>query len=190
VTAIVGNALLPDEHHDTYDAERARADLDRIYAQLDGVLAGRTSPLPAKPSAPPHFAPPTRRTRSRISTPRLKPMASVRRPPLGRPLHTLPYLFPTRPARPVLEIYLISQVAITLKTQSDIRYHKARNGDLLAAGATALTGGAVWSSLIEPLSVDCGLKQPPRQRQLTEAHRCKPTLRNRPDHLVQRRSAT
>ena len=38
---IVGNALRPEEHRDPYGVERARADLDRIYAWLDGELAGR-----------------------------------------------------------------------------------------------------------------------------------------------------
>jgi glutathione S-transferase len=41
MTVIVGNALRPREHRDSYGVERARADLDRIYAWLDGELAGR-----------------------------------------------------------------------------------------------------------------------------------------------------
>lgn len=41
MTVIVGNALRPEEHRDPYDVERARVDLERIYAWLDGELAGR-----------------------------------------------------------------------------------------------------------------------------------------------------
>jgi glutathione S-transferase len=41
MTVMVGNALRPEEHRDPYGVERARADLDRIYAWLDGELAGR-----------------------------------------------------------------------------------------------------------------------------------------------------
>lgn len=41
MTVIVGNALRPAESRDSYGVERARADLDRIYAWLDGELAGR-----------------------------------------------------------------------------------------------------------------------------------------------------
>jgi len=37
----VANALRPAEHRDPYGVERARADLDRIYAWLDNELAGR-----------------------------------------------------------------------------------------------------------------------------------------------------
>lgn len=38
---MVGNALRPEEYRDPCGVERARADLDRIYAWLDGKLAGR-----------------------------------------------------------------------------------------------------------------------------------------------------
>lgn len=41
MTVVVGNALRPEEHRDAYGVERARANLDRIYAWLDGELAGR-----------------------------------------------------------------------------------------------------------------------------------------------------
>lgn len=39
-TVMVGNALRPDKHRDPYGVERAHADLDRIYAWLDGELKG------------------------------------------------------------------------------------------------------------------------------------------------------
>ena len=39
--AMGGNALRPAGHGDPYGVERARADVDRIYAWLDGELAGR-----------------------------------------------------------------------------------------------------------------------------------------------------
>jgi glutathione S-transferase len=38
---MVGNALRPEEHRDPYGVERARADLDKVYAWLDHELAGR-----------------------------------------------------------------------------------------------------------------------------------------------------
>ena len=38
---IVANALRPEEHRDPYGVDRARTDLDKIYAWLDGELAGR-----------------------------------------------------------------------------------------------------------------------------------------------------
>ena len=41
MTVIVANALRPELHRDPYGVDRARADLDRIYAWLDGELAGR-----------------------------------------------------------------------------------------------------------------------------------------------------
>ena len=41
MTVIVGNALRPEEHRDPYGVERAHANLDRIYAWLDGDLGGR-----------------------------------------------------------------------------------------------------------------------------------------------------
>ena len=41
MAVMVGNALRPEENRDPYGVERARADLDRIYAWLDGELAGR-----------------------------------------------------------------------------------------------------------------------------------------------------
>jgi glutathione S-transferase len=41
MNVMVGNALRPEEHRDPYGVERARSDLDRIYAWLDGELAGR-----------------------------------------------------------------------------------------------------------------------------------------------------
>jgi glutathione S-transferase len=41
MTVMVGNALRPEEHRDLFGVERARADLDRIYAWLDGELASR-----------------------------------------------------------------------------------------------------------------------------------------------------
>lgn len=41
MTMIVGNALRPEESRDSYGVARARADLDRTYAWLDGELAGR-----------------------------------------------------------------------------------------------------------------------------------------------------
>ena len=41
MTVMVGNALRPEEHRDSYGVDRARADLDRIYAWLDGDLTGR-----------------------------------------------------------------------------------------------------------------------------------------------------
>lgn len=41
MTVMVGNALRPEEHRDPYGVARARADLDRIYAWLDGEMAGR-----------------------------------------------------------------------------------------------------------------------------------------------------
>ncbi len=41
MAVVVGNALRPEEHRDPYGVERALADLDRIYAWLDGKLAGR-----------------------------------------------------------------------------------------------------------------------------------------------------
>ena len=41
MTVIVGNALRPEEHRDPYGVERAHANLDRIYAWLDGELEGR-----------------------------------------------------------------------------------------------------------------------------------------------------
>ena len=37
-----GDALRPAEHRDPYGVARAKADLERIYAWLDGELAGRT----------------------------------------------------------------------------------------------------------------------------------------------------
>ncbi len=40
--ALVGDALRPAEQRDPYGVERAKADLERIYAWLDGELAGRT----------------------------------------------------------------------------------------------------------------------------------------------------
>ncbi len=40
-TVMVGNALRAEEHRDPYGVERAHADLDRVYAWLDGELAGR-----------------------------------------------------------------------------------------------------------------------------------------------------
>lgn len=39
---VVGNALRPAEHRDPYGVDKAKADLERIYAWLDGELAGRT----------------------------------------------------------------------------------------------------------------------------------------------------
>lgn len=41
MSVIVSNALRPEEHLDPYGVERARRDLDKIYAWLDGELAGR-----------------------------------------------------------------------------------------------------------------------------------------------------
>jgi glutathione S-transferase len=41
MTVMVGNALRPKEHSDPYGVDRARADLDRIYAWLEEDLAGR-----------------------------------------------------------------------------------------------------------------------------------------------------
>ena len=41
MTVIVGNALRPEEHRDSYGVERSRANLDRSYAWLDGELGGR-----------------------------------------------------------------------------------------------------------------------------------------------------
>ncbi len=41
MTVIVGNALRPEDHRDPYGVERAHANLDRIYAWLDGELGGR-----------------------------------------------------------------------------------------------------------------------------------------------------
>lgn len=41
MTVIVSNALRPEQHRDPFGVELARADLDRIYAWLDGELAGR-----------------------------------------------------------------------------------------------------------------------------------------------------
>ena len=41
MTVIIGNALRPELHRDPYGVDRARADLDRIYAWLDGELTGR-----------------------------------------------------------------------------------------------------------------------------------------------------
>ncbi|MEP6549407.1 MAG: glutathione S-transferase family protein [Gammaproteobacteria bacterium] len=41
LTMMVGDALRPEEHRDPYGVERARGDLERIYAWLDGELAGR-----------------------------------------------------------------------------------------------------------------------------------------------------
>lgn len=41
MTVIVGSALRPELHRDPYGVDRARADLDTIYAWLDGELAGR-----------------------------------------------------------------------------------------------------------------------------------------------------
>ncbi len=41
MTVIVGDALRPEEHRDPYGVERAHANLDRIYAWLDGELGGR-----------------------------------------------------------------------------------------------------------------------------------------------------
>ena len=41
MTVIVGDALRPEEHRDPYGIERAHANLDRIYAWLDGELEGR-----------------------------------------------------------------------------------------------------------------------------------------------------
>ena len=38
---IVSNALRPEAARDPYGVDRARADLDRIYAWLDGELAAR-----------------------------------------------------------------------------------------------------------------------------------------------------
>lgn len=40
--AVVGDALRPDEHRDAYGVQRARTDLERIYAWLDHDLADRT----------------------------------------------------------------------------------------------------------------------------------------------------
>jgi glutathione S-transferase len=42
MTIAVGNALRPEEHRDPWGVERAREGLDKIYAWLDGELAGRT----------------------------------------------------------------------------------------------------------------------------------------------------
>ena len=75
MTVIVGNALRPEEHRDPYGVERAHANLDRVYAWLDGELetvngrVGRTSPLPTAPP-PPHSFTPIGCTRSLNSTPR------------------------------------------------------------------------------------------------------------------------
>ena len=41
MTVIVGDAMRPEEHRDPYGVERARADLDKIYAWLEGELEGR-----------------------------------------------------------------------------------------------------------------------------------------------------
>ncbi len=41
MTVVVGDAMRPEQHRDPYGVERARADLDRIYAWLDGELEGR-----------------------------------------------------------------------------------------------------------------------------------------------------
>ena len=41
MTVMVTDALRPEEHRDPYGVERARADLDRIYAWLDLELTGR-----------------------------------------------------------------------------------------------------------------------------------------------------
>ena len=41
MAVIVANALRSELHRDPYGVDRARADLDRIYAWLDGELAGR-----------------------------------------------------------------------------------------------------------------------------------------------------
>ena len=41
MTVIVGDALRPEGHRDPHGVERARADLERIYAWLDGELKGR-----------------------------------------------------------------------------------------------------------------------------------------------------
>lgn len=41
MTVMVGNALRAEEYRDLYGVDQARADLDRIYAWLDGELAGR-----------------------------------------------------------------------------------------------------------------------------------------------------
>ncbi|MEO9132670.1 MAG: glutathione S-transferase family protein [Sphingomonas sp.] len=41
MTVMVGNAMRPEEHRDSYGVERAHADLDRIYAWLDRELTGR-----------------------------------------------------------------------------------------------------------------------------------------------------
>lgn len=38
---IVANAMRPEENRDPWGVDRARADLDRIYAWIDGELAGR-----------------------------------------------------------------------------------------------------------------------------------------------------
>ena len=42
MTVAVGNALRPEEHRDPWGVERAREGLDKIYAWLDGELAGKT----------------------------------------------------------------------------------------------------------------------------------------------------
>ncbi|MGN6268974.1 MAG: glutathione S-transferase family protein [Sphingomonas sp.] len=39
---VVGNALRPEENRDPWGVDRAREGLDKIYAWLDGELAGRT----------------------------------------------------------------------------------------------------------------------------------------------------
>ncbi len=41
MTVMVGNALRPEEHRDPYGVAQVPAALDRIYAWLDGELAGR-----------------------------------------------------------------------------------------------------------------------------------------------------
>lgn len=41
MTVIVGDAMRPEQHRDPYGVERARADLDKIYAWLEGELGGR-----------------------------------------------------------------------------------------------------------------------------------------------------
>lgn len=41
MTVMVGDAMRPEQHRDPYGVKRARADLDKIYAWLDGELGGR-----------------------------------------------------------------------------------------------------------------------------------------------------
>jgi len=42
VQVLVGDALRPADRRDSYGVEQAKAELDRIYAWLDGELAGKT----------------------------------------------------------------------------------------------------------------------------------------------------